>query len=484
MQTGQGARLLAVRCDAVAELASDALGDLVAHFDPDLVYVVRERADMRTVSRLKRASDCSVIHADGLRGIRTETVSGVSLAFVNSTALIADAATRGSIPRDTDYVICDGLEPRIDAVTLAASLDGLADVTRFQASTDGQTTFLTGAFEASYDHVWEATVEGEAVRLPVRGLAPLRRSGHPELACLTFDGVGNIAVTSAPADRFGLQALSNVGSTTALRLKKAGYETREAVAEASEADLRAIHGIGESTARTIRQSARALAEGCVVRQTDEPIPAATYSPLFVDIETDGLSPTIIWLVGVYDPARDEYVDFVDTAPSHDDPGKATREFVEWLAAEYDRPSLVTWNGHNFDFKHLNSFIAHHAPEFAEFWRESVFEYDLYDWAIRQGNAVLPGRTNRLEAVAAALGLERGAQAASLDGKSLARAVGRALQSPDLASELDWEAARAYCEADVRELAAVYEAIAAATPGRERADAPTDDSTTQTGLTDF
>ncbi|MFC7189469.1 hypothetical protein ACFQL7_06135 [Halocatena marina] len=59
-----------------------------------------------------------------------------------------------------------------------------------------------------------------------------------------------------------------------------------------------------------------------------------------------------------------------------------------------------------------------------------------------------------------------------------------LQSPTQTDTIDWNVARAYCEADVRELAAVYSAIASATPGRKRADAPTDDTTTQTGLLDF
>jgi len=41
---------------------------------------------------------------------------------------------------------------------------------------------------------------------------------------------------------------------------------------------------------------------------------------------------------------DEYVDFIDTEPSRENPGKATREFVAWLASKYDRTSLIAWNG--------------------------------------------------------------------------------------------------------------------------------------------
>lgn len=487
MAGNHGARLLALRCDALAGLASDAIVDVLDYFDPDLVYIAREKTDMRVVSQLRRECDRPVIHAQGgPANVQTETVDDVSIAFTSSSDFIGGATTANgeSIPENADYVVCDDLQMASDAVTMDATIDGLDHIARHQARADGETTFLTGALEASYDFVWQADVDGTAVRLPVRGLAPLRRSGAPELACLTCDVDGRVAVTSAPADKFGLQALTEVGGTMAQRLKDNGYGTRADIAAATEQELRAIHRIGDSTAQTIRQSARALAEGCVVRQTDATVPAADYTPLFVDIETDGLSPTIIWLIGVYDPQRDEYIDFIDTDPSRDDPGKATREFITWLAAEYDRPSLIAWNGHRFDYKHLKRFIARHASEYVDYWDESVFDYDLFDWAVTKGNAVLPGRTNRIEDVAEALACDRDAAAAAVDGKALARTIQRLLQSPDRAGEMDWDAARAYCEADVRELAAVYDAIADATPGRERADAPTDESTTQTGLMDF
>ena len=492
MTASRGARLLALRCDALAGTTGDAVTDLLAHFDPDLVYVAREETDVRVVSRLRRECDRPVVHARGSAAVRTETVGGVTFAFAGSLDFVGGAATADgeAVPPDADYVVCDDLRTATDAVTMEATLDGLEHAARYQARTDGGTegrteaTFLTGALEASYDYVWRAQVDGEAVRLPVRGLAPLRRSGAPELACLACDAEGRVATASVPADRFGLRALTDVGAATAGRLEENGYGTRADVAAATRADLRAIRGIGDATARTIRGSARALAEDRVVRRTDAPVPAADYDPLFVDIETDGLSPSIIWLIGVYDPGRGEYVDFVDADPSLDDPGRATREFVTWLAAEHDRPSLVAWNGHQFDYKHLTRFVGRHAPDYADYWAESVFDYDLYDWAVRKGNAVLPGRTNRLADVAAALDCERDAAAAALDGKSLARTIQRLLRSPERAGEVDWDAARAYCEADVRELAAVYDAIADATPGRERADAPTDETTTQTGLLDF
>ncbi|WP_248905547.1 ribonuclease H-like domain-containing protein [Halocatena marina] len=484
MADTHGVSLLALRCDALAALTSDAIVDMVSYFDPDLVYIIREKMDMRVVSQLQRDCNQPIFHAqDGT--IRTETVGGVSFIFTTSVDRLGEArAPDEAIPETADVVVCDELQMVPDDVNMDAGLDGIDHIARYQARTDGTTTFLTGALEASYDYVWRANSNRTVVRLPVRGLAPLRRSGAPELACLTCDTDGRVAVTSAPTNTFGLQALTNVGTTTAQRLKENGYTTRSDVASTTRQELRVIHGIGNSTAKTIQQSAQALVEKSVLRQTDATVPAADYSPLFVDIETDGLTPTIIWLIGVYDPAREEYIDFVDTDPSLDDLGKATRAFIRWLAAEYDRPSLVAWNGHAFDFKHLTTFISRHAPAYADYWNESVFEYDLYDWAVRKGNAILPGRTNRIEDVAAALDCNRDVSVEVIDGKTLARTIQRMLQSPTQTDTIDWNVARAYCEADVRELAAVYNAIANATPGRKRADAPTDDTTTQTGLLDF
>ncbi|MGQ3410725.1 ribonuclease H-like domain-containing protein [Natrinema sp. LN54] len=497
--SAEGAELLALRCDAVAELDESALRDVLGYFDPALVYVVRDASDVRVVSRLRRAFDGPIVSAAGPAEVQTETVGDVSFLFAGSTALLEDAAE--SDP-SADYIVCDDLEPTTDAVSLEATLAGHEAAACYRARAGGDPTFLTGALEASYDHVWTATVDGESVRLPVRGVAPLRRSGGAELAGLTCDRAGSVAVSSVPADRFGLQALAGVGPTTAERLRTNGYDTRAAVTEATETALCAIDGIGASTAREIVDSARALAESRVVRRTADPVPPATdaATPLFVDIETDGLQPTIIWLIGVYDPERDAYVDFVDTEPTRDDPGAATREFVSWLAAEYDAPSLVAWNGHSFDYEHLERFVARDAPAYHEYWREHVSTYDPYDWAVRRDNAVLPGRTNRLGDVAHALGCDRSGAAAALDGKTLAERIRRLLEGsrgPDSGanggsdaaadSGIDWDAARRYCEADVRELAAVYDAITAAPPATQHGtngDRATDDSTTQTGLADF
>lgn len=491
MTTRSGATLLAVRCETLAERGDPALSDALEYFDPDLVYVLREGFDPRIASRLRRAFDGPVVRANDPRrdGWRAETVAEVRFLFADAPEQLADP--EDGPPADADFVVCDAIETRTDAVSLEVDLAGRTALARYRlrAGTDSP-TFLTGALEAGYDHVWTATVEDAGVRLPVRGVGPIRRAGAAELACLACGPDGSVAVSSVPADRFGLTALEGVGPETAERLRGAGFDDRNAVADAALEDLRSVRGVGTATAETIRGSARAVAEGRVVRRTEESVPPAEGTPLFVDIETDGLHPTVIPLIGVYDPEDGSYVDFVDRDPSRDDPGRATREFVDWLAAEYDRPALVAWNGREFDFPHLERFVAKYAPAFREYWHEYVSTYDPYDWAVRRDNAVLPGRTNRLGDVAAALGCDRGPEVEAIDGRTLGTRIRRSVEAdgdgaadgPD-AVGVDWDRARRYCEADVRELAAVYDAIASARP------VPTDEShdergTTQTGLTDF
>jgi hypothetical protein len=50
MAASHGARLLALRCDALASLTSDAIVDVIDYFAPDLIYIVRKNMDMRVVS--------------------------------------------------------------------------------------------------------------------------------------------------------------------------------------------------------------------------------------------------------------------------------------------------------------------------------------------------------------------------------------------------------------------------------------------------
>ncbi|ELZ74378.1 helix-hairpin-helix motif protein, partial [Haloferax prahovense DSM 18310] len=70
-----GVRLLALRCDALVDATTTAIEDLVDYFDADLIYIVEEKLDMRTVSTVERTASCPVIYTRG-SAVHTETVDG------------------------------------------------------------------------------------------------------------------------------------------------------------------------------------------------------------------------------------------------------------------------------------------------------------------------------------------------------------------------------------------------------------------------
>ncbi|WP_255194697.1 ribonuclease H-like domain-containing protein [Natronobeatus ordinarius] len=134
---------------------------------------------------------------------------------------------------------------------------------------------------------------------------------------------------------------------------------------------------------------------------------------------------------------------------------ALEAFLSWLAEFGQDQPIVAYNGWNFDFPVINEHIADHCPRYLDFW-ESTYRFDLYDWAVRENNATLPGLTNKLEDVAEALGWEP--LDTGLTGAEVARLFQRYAANPCPATELDWERHKRYCEDDVRALAHIYHKI--------------------------
>jgi uncharacterized protein YprB with RNaseH-like and TPR domain len=148
-------------------------------------------------------------------------------------------------------------------------------------------------------------------------------------------------------------------------------------------------------------------------------------------------------------------------------GKAVTQFMVDVANKWDDRVFVAWNGNGFDYKHLERHIARYCPEFLDVWH-SLYTLDLLYWADEKGNAILPGRTNKLEAVSEALGYTR--HDTDLTGREVGEKYRAWMRNPNPENELDWDDHKVYCEHDVRALAAIYEAIEEAempaTPGNE------------------
>ncbi|ADD06536.1 ribonuclease H domain protein [Natrialba magadii ATCC 43099] len=430
-----------------------------------------------------------------------------------------DGADNGSKtqPTSADALICDQITTTTRPTALETTLDHAGELAA--ALPSGQeTSVLTGGLPAGYDERWHLdagtgavrtvahdplltaeSVADDAVAVRVRGAGPVDGyGGAKSVVALEYSADGTLSSTAyAPGD-FGLEAVTGVGQKTANRLESQGVTTRAELLDVSVAALADIEGIGAKSARRMHDHARVLESGEPRRLTDEPLPGEAWGrpPLCLDIETDGLSPTIIWQIGVYDPESDTHRAFVE----RDDPtdgASVVREFCDWLLGVHPNRALLTWNGRGFDYRHLDAFVARHCPEYVDDW-ESIPKFDLYRWATDRedtGNALLPGRTNELDVVAAELGYE--GLGTGLDGARTAAAYQRFMRTGESAV-LEWDRHEAYCEDDCRALWHVYERLRnaprASGVGSAAGSSPTrddsrDDSTggstsKQTGLGDF
>jgi hypothetical protein len=385
----------------------------------------------------------------------------------------SDAATFVFVPQFTvDW----------NTTTLSTDLPCAGEIAAISAALPESVTILAGGQPAEYYHEWELPHEHSTVTVPIAGLGATDR-GASQFAQYTCTARGSVAAEAVDTDQFGLQALQGVGDKTARKLRSKGCDTTTDVQNLGVSDLADLSGIGKPTAGKIHAHADVIDSGEPLVLTNK-TPVKTRDgrpPLCLDIETDGLSPTILWQFGVYDPATDTHQSFVETQVPRD-PEPVLEAFITWLLANHSDRTLLTWNGHKFDYKHITQFLEKHCPEYVDAW-DDMWTYDLYKWAVRDGNALLPGRTNKLDHVARALGYE--SSGTGLTGAQTAAAYQEFMRHPDdPMREPEWDRHEAYCENDCRALWHVYDAVTNA----ERRD--TTDSGTggadgqQAGLTDF
>jgi uncharacterized protein YprB with RNaseH-like and TPR domain len=187
---------------------------------------------------------------------------------------------------------------------------------------------------------------------------------------------------------------------------------------------------------------------------------------------------MIWLIGVLDSQSNEYRSFLARDP--DEPGAAVEAFCSWLESNGGNRPVVAYNGRSFDFPVIEEHVGEHCPQYLDDWTRQ-WQFDPYHWATTEGNALLPGRTNKLEDVAAALGWE--SAGTGLTGAAVARLFQGWQANPCEETALDWERHERYCEDDVRALAHVYDALADAA-GTYSDNTTTGANTAQGQLSDF
>lgn len=481
MSPSSTARIACASPPFVEQATPGELEDWLSYVDPHLVFLTGSSSAPRAESTLRRCtgSNTVVFHPAGRAPPSgPHRINRVQFLFAPTRETLADLSvyeTDCLDPSTPTYVLSNLLELNVDTTTLSTTLLGCDAYSNRFAHDDVAGTYrhISSQLPAGYRRTWN----GLEI---IGGGAEAGYAGSPliTLSCRTD---GQVLTERLQPTRLGLQALTGVGRTRARQLRNAGFTSREEIAATDLDTLTAVRGFGRSTAERIQQSAQAIADNEIVRTSEKPLPNG--KPVYVDIETDGLSPTITWLIGVLDGSSTdgEYLSFLQTDP--DEPAGALTEFMHWYTTTASHRPLVAYNGWRFDFDVIHDHIIEHCPQYEDDW-VSTYRFDPYRWAVEDGNAILPGRTNKLEDVATALGYERAA--AGITGEMVARVYQQWMTDRSAATEPEWDAFEAYCEDDVRALATVYEAlevssriVSSDTPERD-----TGTTTTQGQLSDW
>jgi hypothetical protein len=476
-----GDRLLAFPPAAVRESSLEALRDVDRRLEPDAVWVLGPVREPRAFARARQVFDAPAFHppleTDAGSGplsrhpitndLAVATVPGIRTLHASPDDVSSALSDSGST---TLALVCDDVTTTTRPTALETTLEGAAALADALPS-DRVTTVLTGGVPAGYDELWHLETHSGAVRavdhepelerepaadcvsVRVRGTGPTAGYGdRTSFAALAFDSDGLAAVETYEVTDFGLEAVAGIGPKTAERLAERDVRSRADLLETPVETLADCPRIGPDGARRMHRHATVLETGEPRRLTDESLPGeGGRPPLCLDVETDGLSPTIIWQIGVYDPADDSHRAFVER-DEPTDPAPVLEAYCDWLLGTRSDRALLTWNGWRFDYRHLGAFVARHLPYYADEW-ESVPKFDLYDWTVREEHALLPGRTNQLGVVADALGYD-GAET-GLDGAQTAAAYQRFVRTGE---GLDWDRHEAYCEDDCRALWHVYDRL--------------------------
>lgn len=427
-------KITTVNKNLIQNLSDRELFDLGQYFDQGATLLIGE-GNQRQISRLQKLTRAPVLdfHSSELEileleGIKTMTVSSLEqldqLLALNPDGVLC--------------VISDIIERKRELASFEMKWNNLDVYLRRTDQLTANTFHFITELQAGETYLHEGhTFHG----------VDLIRGDKYEIPSIEIGN--NVTVQSLAFDRFGMQAINNLGRSRKRKLRQHGFETKQDLIGTKPEELLPIDDIGPQCACCFPAGARAIQNGEVVWYGANPLEGK--NRIYIDIETDGLNPRIIWLIGAYIEAENSFHHIIE-GEDPNRPEQVIREFIDWLT-KLSNPTLVAWHGNQFDFRHLDAFIERYCSnEEIEAWKQ-VEKIDLLNDVIRK-RVALPVRKFSLKHVAEKLGFS--SNMSTLSGQDAARAattwINNLDQKPDFDRWID------YCREDVLAMKHVYDRI--------------------------
>jgi Icc-related predicted phosphoesterase/uncharacterized protein YprB with RNaseH-like and TPR domain len=190
-----------------------------------------------------------------------------------------------------------------------------------------------------------------------------------------------------------LNSLPQVGFNRLRQLRELGIKTLNDLERTSDEMLMRLPGTGRWQIRQMRIATRVQKEGRIIITEPLTLPPKHF---YCDIETD-LSQSVIWIIGIYNPAKREFRQFAIERPNAERRNLA--DLVSYLEHN-GSPAMISYSGCKFEERTLrNRFAALGMPSMGE----SIKDVDLGIWVQTRVFGKFKG--HRLKELGAALGFE-------------------------------------------------------------------------------
>ncbi len=381
----RAAKIVSITPTLLRWLDDYSMNDLVEYYEPDAIFIIDEAdADIDFRDVRTRFDPVCFYPARENKRIRHVPINGIDFIVidgVDNLDVAKEIEKMGAVDTDdTIFLVTTDIDIQLDTTNLSASLVNQEAYRKHAGDTEGKYVYITGSLPSNYRQEWGT--------MAVQGAKPQEIQGGLAIPRLTCFSDGRVGVKTLESHKLGLRALEGVGRRTVEKLEKHGYNTRTDVAKATREELKEIYGIGEKTSNRLWYHSRSIQKNAIRRRNNNPVPGE--KPVFINIETDGVSPSVIWHICVYDGEEQEYKIFYAKTP--DDKAEVIQSFISWYTANATDQTIISWKGWEGDYHHLTRFIQEYAPEYGGVWKKAN-KRDLYFWTVEQNNAVLPGRTD-------------------------------------------------------------------------------------------